>query len=114
MSQPLIIASVTIAMADTAITDLRKSGASVPALRIVFGGVIIMVVLLAVSDFNEEIADSVAILILLATLIGPKGGALNTLLGKLVGPDSVATGQNIVQDAIKGQNIASSKTVKQS
>lgn len=86
MSQPLIIGAVSVAVADTVITDLRNTQTSnVPALRIIVGGVVVMVVLLAVSDSHEEIADSVAILILLATLIGPKGGALATTLNRLVG-----------------------------
>lgn len=118
MSQPLIIASISIAVVDTAITDLRKNDThQVPALRIVAGGVVVMVVLLALSDANEQVADSIAILILLATLIGPKGGAISTLLSKLIGADSIAAlqaGGGVVQGAITGQNIASSKTVKQS
>jgi hypothetical protein len=88
VSQPLIIGAVTLAVADTAITDLRSNtAANVPAFRIIIGGFIVTVMLLALSDSHEEIADTVAILIVLTTLVGPKGGAVFQLLTKLTAAD---------------------------
>lgn len=116
MSQPLIIGAVSLAVIDTTIVDLKGSTSKSPTFKIVLGGFIVMVVLLALSDSQEELADSLALLILLATLVGPKGGALSDLLTKLTAGqiDPTKTGQTVAQAAIKGQNIASSQTVKQS
>lgn len=84
MSQSLIIGSVTIAALDTTIHDLTdKNKSNGPSFRIVIGAFVVLIVLLAVSDSNEELADAFAILILLSTLFGPSGGALSDLIGKV-------------------------------
>src|SRR3954466_14375373 len=86
MSQPLIIGAVGVALLDTTITDLTDHDtANGPSFRIILGGFVVMVSLLALSDVSEELADSMAILILVATLIGPKGGALSKVINKAVG-----------------------------
>lgn len=84
MSQPLIIGSITIAALDTTISDLRLHEANKgPSFRIVIGAFVVMVVLLVVSDSNEELADAFALLILLSTLFGPTGGALSDLIERV-------------------------------
>lgn len=88
MSQPLIIGAVGVAILDTTITDLTDHNTSNgPSFRIVIGGFVVMVGLLALSDAAEELADAMAILILVGTLVGPKGGALSTLVSKMVSKD---------------------------
>jgi len=68
-----------------------------------------MVVLLAVSDSQEELADSLAIIILLATLFGPNAGALATLITKLTGGkyDPSKVGADAVAAAQRGADKAS-------
>lgn len=103
MSQPLIIGAVAIAAIDTTITDLQSNDNKGPQLRILIGGFVVMVTLLALSDANEQLADSLALLILLSTLVGPKGGALSKLIVKLsVNPVAIATGQTVVAGATAG------------
>lgn len=113
MSQPLIIGAISIAVIDTTIADLTDSDSNGPQLKIIIGGFVVLVTLLALSDYREDIADSLAILILLATVIGPKGGAISHLIDKLTG-DPKRIGDSVVQGAVTGLNIASSKSVKQS
>ena len=48
-----------------------------------------MVTLLAVSDASEELADSFALIILLATLFGPKGGGISSVLTKALNKSPV-------------------------
>lgn len=86
MSQQLIIGSVAIAVVDTVVTDLQATQSKGPSFRIVIGGFVVLVTLLAISETNEQLADGFAVAILLATLIGPKGGALTKLVTKLTKP----------------------------
>lgn len=115
MSQPLIIGAVSLAAIDTVVTDLRgkSKDSNSPSFRIVIGGFVTIVALLALSDYNEELADTLALIILLATLFGPNGGGLADFLNKAMGPDAIRTqqiGAGIVQDATKGVNIAGGQT----
>ena len=110
LSQPLIIGAVSLAVIDTAVSDLRKStGAKAPQFKIIIGGFVVVVVLLALSDSQEELADSIAIVILLATLFGPNAGALATLITKLTGGkyDPTAVGQDVISAAQRGADKAS-------
>lgn len=100
MSQPLIIGAITIAVLDTTVADLRSTTGNTPAFRIIIGGFVVVITLLAVSDYSEELADSFAILILLATLIGPKSGGISEFLSKVLKSDYVppaTLGKPIVQ-----------------
>lgn len=90
MSQPLIIGAVTLAVIDTTVNDLRKSSSKGPSFRIVIGGFIVAIGLLALSDYQEDLADGLAILILLTTMFGPNGGALADLLTRTTKPGYVA------------------------
>lgn len=101
MSQPLIIGCVSVAVLDTTINDIRGTpGTRAPAFRIIIGGFVVMVVLLALSDVNEELADGMALLIVLGVLFGPKGGSLSDLISKTTSKGYVppaSTGTSIVQ-----------------
>lgn len=103
MSQPLIIGAVTIAAIDTVITDLQSNDNKGPQFRILIGGFVVMVTLLALSDANEQLADSLALIILLATLVGPKGGALSKTIIKLTGnAETRRIGEGVISGAQAG------------
>lgn len=95
--QPIIIGCMAVAVLDTTIVDLRKSTNKSPAFRIILGGFVVTVALLVVSDSQPEIAETVALLILLATLFGPNGTALADLLAKLTGTDYKLPTKPVVQ-----------------
>ena len=81
MSQQLIVGSVAIAVLDATVSDLQANNAGIgPPLKVLIGGFVVVVVLLVASDFNEELADAFAVLLLLATLFGPKGGGITKLV----------------------------------
>lgn len=99
MSQPLIIGAITIAVVDTTVADLRTSNGG-PKFRIIIGGFVVVITLLAVSDYSEQLADSFAILIVLATVFGPKAGGISEFLSKVLKSDYVIpayTGPPVVQ-----------------
>lgn len=100
VSQPLIIGAISIAVIDTTVADLRTTTKNVPTFRIIIGGFVVVVALLAVSEYNEELADSFAILVLLATVFGPKAGGISSFLSKVLKADYVppaSLGTPIVQ-----------------
>lgn len=109
MSQPLIIGAVGLAVLDTAVADLQSSSSKGPQFRIVIGGFVVMVGLLALSDYKEDIADGLAILILLTTLVGPKGGTIGTLVTKLTAQGS-KVGASVVAGANKGATTTPTST----
>ncbi len=88
MSKALILGSMTVAVADATVNNLtRNTTARMPSSRILIGGFVVSVGLLLLSDANEQIADTAAILILLAVLFGPNGGSLNRLVAGLTTSD---------------------------
>lgn len=91
MSQELVIGAVALAVVDTSISNLKKTTTRAPAMKIVLGGFVTVVALLLVSEASEDIADTVAVIILLSTLFGPTGGALADLVTKVTKSDSVST-----------------------
>lgn len=100
MSQPLIIGAITVAVIDTTVADLRSTTGNTPAFRIIIGGFVVVVTLLAVSEYSEELADGFALLILLATVFGPKAGGISSFLSKVLKADYIppaSAGTPIVQ-----------------
>lgn len=110
MSEPLIIGSVALAVIDTTVGDLIDSNQRGPSFKVVIGGFIVTIVLLVVSEANEEVADGLAVVLLLATLFGPKGGALSTVIGKVTG---LPNPQGIGEAAIATAQQAAVQTANQ-
>jgi len=86
-----------VAVIDTVVGDLISNDNKGPQFRIVIGGFIVLVTLLALSDFQEDVADSLAIVILLATLFGPKGGSLSKVLSRITASGYKVPSTPIVQ-----------------
>ncbi len=83
MSQGLILGSMAVATTSTTVKQIRKSESTkIP--RTVFAGLMLAVVLLFLSEGQPELAESVALLIMVAALIGTGAEAIN-LGNKLVG-----------------------------
>lgn len=99
----MIIGCMAVAILDTTINDLRSNTNKSPAFKIILGGFVVTVTLLIVSDSQPEIAETMALLILLATLFGPNGTALADLATKLTtNPATVKAGAAVAAAANKG------------
>lgn len=92
MSQPLVLGAMAVAVADTSINYLSKSTSEqvrTPPIKVIVGGLVVTVGLLVISEQNEKFADSMALLIMLATVFGPNGNALAKAIDKVAGTSSV-------------------------
>ena len=78
-TQTVILASMTVAVSGNAISAVVESdnrSEMAPAIKVGAAGLALTVGLLVVSEFQPKIASSVAILLMVASLLGPKGTAL--------------------------------------
>jgi len=82
--QQIIVLSVGVATANNVVANATKAD-SKPWFPVVMGGLGISVGLLIASEFQSEVATGFAVLILVASLIGPNGTALANLLVNLTG-----------------------------
>lgn len=81
LSQPLIVGSIAIGTTNTIINQIQKhEGSKLP--RTVFGGFAVAVGLLFLSELSDDLATSLALLIMVASLVG-SSGALANLISKL-------------------------------
>lgn len=95
-SQAIILASMTVVTIDSGIHSLTSNKtARVPESRIVIGGFLVTIGLLVFSEFNEELSEAMAILILLATIFGPSGGSLTKLVERL-SKDGLTPSTNVI------------------
>lgn len=90
-SQTVVLGAMTVTVLNASVASLSKSTVKYPALRILFGGFIVTVTLLVVSDYNAQLAEAFAILIMLGTVIGSNGEGLIALAGKLTGTNTTIT-----------------------
>lgn len=82
-------------------------------MKIILGGFIVTVTLLVVSDSQPELAESMALLIMLATLFGPNGNALTDLITKLT-TNPTKVGNQVAAAAHKGATTTSGTNVIES
>jgi len=77
-TQTYILGAMLITVTDAAISNLigEGSGKKAPAVRIVVGGWLVTVVLLAVSDSQPDLVAGFATLIMLGSIFGPNGAAI--------------------------------------
>lgn len=104
--QALIIGGMSIAILDTTIQDLKTHSNRGPAIKVILGGFIVTVTLLIVSDSQPELAESLALLILLATLFGPNGTALTDLVTKVT--SGKVTTQTVAANTATGTHVIQS------
>lgn len=82
--QPVILASMAVAVIDSSVGNLQRNPKSyVPPSRIIFGGFIITIGLLIGSEINGQVAEALAILIVLGSIFGPTGGGLAHMISHL-------------------------------
>jgi hypothetical protein len=86
-SQKLIVASIAIATANTVFANMRKEDSKVPAPRIVIGGFAVAIGLLFLSELQSEFAEAMALVILVASLVGPNGTELVNAVTNLTSSD---------------------------
>lgn len=87
-SQKLIVGCMVIATANTVFANMRKEKAKKPAPRIVVGGFAVAIALLFMSELQAEFAEALAVVILVASLVGPNGTELINAVTRLVGGGS--------------------------
>jgi len=83
-AQPVIAASMGAAVAVNTVAALKASDAPLPGPRLIAGGFIVTVSLLLLSEVQPNIATSLALLIVVASLIGPNGPVFLKWLTDLV------------------------------
>lgn len=93
-AQMVILGSVGISVANNTVANLMRSNDRVPPLRPLVGGFFLASGLLVLSEFKPEPAKAIAILVLVASLIGPNGTALISLAEKLAKNEPVIPSQN--------------------
>jgi hypothetical protein len=86
-SQKLIVAAMAIATANTVFANMRRENKKVPAPRIVIGGFAVAIGLLFMSELQSEFAEAMALVILVASLVGPNGTEIINAVTNLVGSD---------------------------
>lgn len=86
-SQKLILGCMAIATANTVFANMRKKGERKPAPRIVIGGMAVAIALLFLSELQQEFAEALAVVILVASLVGPNGTELINAISELVKSD---------------------------
>ena len=85
-TQAIILASMSVAVGNTVVSSLTTEQVRAPAPRILIGGFVATIGLLVASEAYPQIAESLAILIMLATLFGPNGTALVNTITRLTKP----------------------------
>jgi hypothetical protein len=90
-SQKLIVGCMVIATANTVFANMRRENKKVPAPRIVIGGFAVAIALLFMSELQSEFAEALALVILLASLVGPNGTEIINAVTNLVGSDNRVT-----------------------
>lgn len=81
-TQTIIVASMTVAVVNATVASLSKSQTKGPPARIIIGGWVLTVGLLLGSEAQPGIAESIAVLVLFASLFGPNGTVLADALTK--------------------------------
>ena len=81
-TQSIILGCMVVAVVNTTVVSLKDSARPAPAARILIGGWILTVGLLLGSDFQPELAEGIAVLILFGSLFGPNGTVLADVLTK--------------------------------
>lgn len=83
MSQKLVLGAIAVGTGSTVVAEIRKDKkGDIP--RTIFAGFVVAILLLFLSEGQEELADSLALLIMVAAIIGPNGTELIGLVNKLV------------------------------
>lgn len=70
-----ILLAMAVTVAVTAIGNMRKDKKRTPDPRILIGGFAATIMLLVASEFSDDIPEGLAILSMIATLVGPNGEA---------------------------------------
>lgn len=83
--QTVIIVSTAVATGSTVVANLVSTKSRTPAPRIVLGGFALTVGLLVMSEFQPDLAEAFAILLMIAALVGPNGTELFKLVTRLSG-----------------------------
>ena len=83
MSQNLVLGAISVATTSTVISEIRKDRKDqIP--RTVLAGFVVAIALLFLSESQGNLSDSLAILIMVAAIIGPNGSEAINLFNKLV------------------------------
>jgi len=84
MSQKLVLGAMAVGTTSTVVAQVRKDQKNqIP--RTILAGFVIAIALLFLSEGQTELAEAIAILIMIASLIGPNGTEIINLVSKLVG-----------------------------
>jgi len=83
MSQKLVLGAMAVGTTSTVVAQIRQNDkGKIP--RTVLAGFVVAIALLFLSESQAELADSIAVLIMVAALIGPNGNEIMGLVNKLV------------------------------
>jgi inorganic pyrophosphatase/exopolyphosphatase len=83
MSQKLVLGAMAVGTTSTVVAQIRKNErGKIP--RTVLAGFVVAIALLFLSESQTDLADSIAVLIMVAALIGPNGTEILGLINKLV------------------------------
>lgn len=85
MTKPVILGAMTVAVADSALANMQRTKSPYPTAKIVVGGWVVAIGLLAISDRHPSFARTTALLIMFATLAGPNNTALLSTLSHATG-----------------------------
>lgn len=84
-SQSVVLGSMVLTVGNAALYDLSTSGRKAPAIKIMVGGFILTISLLALTDAQPAIGEGLAVLIAIGSVLGPSGDTLIKWLAKLSG-----------------------------